>query len=402
MMRWLGGVCIAWLGLMLLSGCSAAPVLSNVSLSATTLTPRGAEESVSLAYTIGQTALVSVALIDRNGTQYVLRQDVKRTASSVAYQLRIDGTAPNNDPIWLQRALSSGVYQVLITAVTPAGTKNNAQIDLTIKSADAPPPIIENLQSFPTTISPNADGRNDVTEITYQLPVTATVDISIATPDGRTLPFVTGELTSPAVHRQVWNGKTTDGLILDNGVYTYTIRSQDLYGNIVQKSDQITIESSGQPQALITYTYMAPQLLELGDVLTVTMRIKNTGTVPIRTYGPASGYEYTTNDAFSSIADGKYVAKSGGFWRIGVDWDANAGGAAKRYPYRWAITPRPPAQWKIPFVEDEFMPGEECEIVGRIRINQQETKMGFFVGLIQDGVGFFQDKTGRTIIKVGF
>jgi hypothetical protein len=93
---------------------------------------------------------VSVALVDTNGTRYVLRQDVKRTASSIPYQLRIDGTAPNNDPVWLQRALASGVYHVVITAVTPAGIKNDAQVDLTIKSADTPPPMIENLLSFPT------------------------------------------------------------------------------------------------------------------------------------------------------------------------------------------------------------------------------------------------------------
>ena len=68
MMRWLTGICVALLGLVILSGCSTAPVLSNVSLSATTLTPSGAEESVSLSYTIGQTALVSVALDDAKGT----------------------------------------------------------------------------------------------------------------------------------------------------------------------------------------------------------------------------------------------------------------------------------------------------------------------------------------------
>jgi hypothetical protein len=187
-----------------------------------------------------------------------------------------------------------------------------------------------------------------------------------------------------------------------NGVYTYTIRAADQYGNIVEQQNSIEIVNSGQPQATITYSYMAPQSIMLGDVITVTMRVKNTGTVPIRTYGPASGYQYTTNEVFSSIADGQYTAKAGGFWRIGVDWDANSGGAAKRYPYRWAITPRPPAEWKVPFVEDEFLPGEECEIIGIIKIEQQENKMGFYVGLIQDGVGFFQDKTGRTIIRVGF
>ena len=401
MIRWLMRLSIVAIG-VLLSACSTAPLLSNVSLSAATLSPTGAGETVTLNYTVGQDATVSIALSDATGNQYVVRDAVWRKASSDAYQLRIDGTAPTGDPVLQQRALPSGVYTVTVTAVTATNTRESAQVDLTIQSADTPVPMIENLIAFPTTISPNADGREDVTEITYQLPVTATVDISIATPDGRTLPFVTGETSGPQLHRQVWNGKTTDGLILANGVYTYTIRAQDQYGNIVERQDAITIENSGQPQATITYSYMAPQAVMLGDTITVTIRVKNTGTVPIRTYGPASGHTYTTDEVFSSIENGIYTAKPGGYWRIGVDWDANSGGAAKRYPYRWAITPRPPSEWTVPYVEDEFLPGEECEIIGRIQLKQPENKMGFYVGLIQDGVGFFQDKTGRTIIRVGF
>ncbi|MFM2309610.1 MAG: hypothetical protein RLY87_1732 [Chloroflexota bacterium] len=387
---------------VVLAGCSTRPLLSNVTVSAPTLSPSGAGESVMVSYTVGQQATVSIELVDANGVRYLLRDNVERKASTDAYQLRIDGTAPTGDPVLQQRALPSGEYQAVVSAVATNGQKSSAQVGLTIKSADTAVPMIENLVAFPTVISPNADGREDVTEITYQLPVTATVDISITTPDGRTLPFITGEESGPQVHRQVWNGKTTDGQILPNGEYTYAIRAQDLYGNIVVKTDTITIADSGQPEATITYSYMAPQALLLGDVLTVTIRIENTGTVPIRTYGPASGYEYTTNEVFSSIADGKYTAKSGGFWRVGVDWDANSGGAAKRYPYRWAMTPRTPDKWKIPYVEDEFLPGERCEVVARIKILQQENKMGFYVGLIQDGVGFFQDKSGRTIVKVGF
>jgi hypothetical protein len=401
MIRWLLRFSVLVIGLML-TACSTSPLLSDVSLSATTLSPTGAGESVTLGYRIGQDATITVSLNDSAGNVYIIRDQVWRKSSSDAYQLRIDGTAPTGDPVLQQRALPSGPYQVRIVAVSDAGTQSEATVDLNIQSADTPVPMIENLVAFPTTISPNADGRDDVTEITYQLPVTATVDITISTPDGRLLPFVTGETAGPQVHRQIWNGKTTDGLILDNGVYTYTIRAQDEYGNIVQRQDTIMLENSGQPQALITYSYMAPQSIMLGDTITVTIRVKNTGTVPIRTYGPASGYTYTTDEVFSSIADGQYTAKPGGYWRIGMDWDANSGGAAKRYPYRWAITPRPPEQWSIPFVEDEFLPGEECEIIGHIQIKQPENKMGFYVGLIQDGVGFFQDKTGRTIIRVGF
>jgi hypothetical protein len=147
---------------------------------------------------------------------------------------------------------------------------------------------------------------------------------------------------------------------------------------------------------------MAPQLLELGDVLTVTMRIKNTGTVPIRNIRQHRGMN--TPPTMPFIDRRWQICRQVG--RVLADWGRLG---RQRWGCRQAL-PLPlgnhdghPNNGKIPFVEDEFLPGEECEIVGRIRIKQQETKMGFFVGLIQDGVGFFQRQNlARTIIKVGF
>jgi len=49
-----------------------------------------------------------------------------------------------------------------------------------------------------------------------------------------------------------------------------------------------------------------------------------------------------------------------------------------------------------------LMPGEEAEIIGRIKVEQPEDKMGFYVGLTWDGVGFRQDRVGRQIVEVGF
>lgn len=388
---------------LLLTACAASPLLSDVTISASELRTTGAGESVTLSYSIGRPAQVTIALLDDQGVRYVLRDNELRAPSSDPYTLRFDGTAPTGDPMLLRRALPSGAYTLVVEAVGNDGARQTAAQALTITGLDAPLPLIENLVVEPATISPNADAIDDVAEITYQLPTTATVDIVLTAPDGvSTYPFVTAAEEGPELQKHVWNGRTVDGTLVPDGIYALTIRAQDRFGNLVEQRGAITVAGGGQPEATINYSYMAPQSVMLGDVITVTIRVRNTGDVPIRTYGPASGYEYDTDQVFSSVDDGIYVARAGGFWRVGVDWDANSGGAAKRYPYRWAISPRPPDQWRIPFEEDFLMPGEEAEIVGRIRIQQPETRMGFYVGLIQDGVGFFQDRTGRTIINVGF
>lgn len=387
-----------------LAGCgSTGALLSGVGPAELELRPTGQGETAKIAYTIGQPARVSVFLDDAAGTRYTLRANEPRLPSADGYTLLFDGTAPTDDPVLKRRALPSGRYTYTVRADADDGSTASAQGTLVITGVDAPPPLIGDLVIFPDTISPNADGVDDISEITYQLPVSATVDIVFSAPDGRDIyQFVAADKEGPTPQRHVWNGKTVDNVLLADGVYTMTVRAQDLFGNLAERQAPVTIRGGGQPEVKITFTNIAPEAVMKGDVITVTMRVKNIGDVPIRTYGPAGGYQYSTDEVFSSIAGGAYVAKPGGFWRIGVDWDANSGGAAKRYPYRWAITPRPPEQWLVPGQEDVLRPGEEAEIVGRIRVDQPETKMSFYVGLIQDGVGFFQDRTGRTIIKVGF
>jgi hypothetical protein len=387
-----------------LASCGSSAVLSNVAVSAPTLRLTGNGEHVNISYTIGQPAKVSIYLQDSAGRRYMLRESEQRLPSSEPYTLRFDGTAPSDDPALKRMALPSGTYSYVVQAIPQnGGQMQSADGQITIDGADTPRPEIGDLAVSPATISPNADAIDDVAEITYRLPVTATVDIAFTSPDGKTTyPFVTAEEEGPFLQKHVWNGETVDNTLLADGVYTYTVRAEDRLGNLVERQGQIAIKGGGQPEVKISYSNIAPESVMKGDVITVTLRVKNTGKVPIRTYGPASGYDYSTDDVFSSVAGGLYAVKPGGFWRVGVDWDANSGGAAKRYPYRWAITPRPPDQWAIPNQEDLLMPGEEAEIVGHIRILQPETKMGFYVGLIQDGVGFFQDKFGRTIVNVGF
>jgi hypothetical protein len=298
--------------------------------------------------------------------------------------------------------LPPGDYQLIVAAQATDGQRVEQRLSLRIAGQELPLPTIENLSVLPDSISPNADAIDDIAEFTYRLPVTATVDITVTAPDGEVVPIVTREEEGPFEQHHVWNGKRPNGSLLPAGVYTYTVRAEDRYGNLVQQQGSISLAQVGQPEARIVSAYIAPQQVMLGSVITVTVRVRNTGDVPIRTYGPPSGFQYSTDEVFSSVEGGRYTAQAGGFWRVGVDWDANSGGGALRYPFRWALSERPPDQWSTPGVEDFLQPGEEVEIVGQIQILRRETKMGFYVGLIQDGVGFFQDRTARTIIEVGF
>ncbi|MDW8215561.1 MAG: hypothetical protein RMJ55_18570, partial [Roseiflexaceae bacterium] len=167
------------IALLILPSCATRPLLGEVTLSASELRPTGAGETVTITYAIGRPARVTVALVDEQGTRYTLRRDEPRAPSSEPYALRFDGTAPTDDPTLLRRMLPAGTYTVVIEAVGEDGARQTAEGRLTIIGQDAPLPLIENLVIYPDTISPNADAIDDVAEITYQLPTTATVDIVV-------------------------------------------------------------------------------------------------------------------------------------------------------------------------------------------------------------------------------
>ena len=295
-----------------LAACGTSQLLADVGPATAELRPSGKGEHVDISYTIGQPAKVAVYLQAAGGARYTLREGEQRLPSPDPYVLRFDGTAPTSDPVLKRRALPSGTYTYVVQATGADGAQAEGKGQIVIGGSDSPPPMIENLVVAPATISPNADGIDDVAEITYQLPVSATVDITFTGPDGTTsYPFVAGDEEGPILQKHVWNGKTVDNALLPDGVYTYTVRAQDRFGNLVEQPGQIAIKGGGQPEVKITYSSIAPEAVMKGETITVTLRVKNTGLVPIRTYGPPSGYEYSTDDVFSSIDERQVCGQAG-------------------------------------------------------------------------------------------
>jgi len=184
-----------------------------------------------------------------------------------------------------------------------------------------------------------------------------------------------------------FNGQSAKGKLLDNGEYKYFIVATDTAGNQVTNSGPLNIENGGQPQIKVVDVQFTPTKLMKGETVEITIRLKNTGKVALRSQGPDPGFAYTTNDTFASISNGEFVDQPG-LWRVGVDWDGNAGSGPRRYPFRWGFG-------------KDLAPGEEVTITGSITILQNEREMSFYAGVIQEGIGFPADRLGRTLIEVG-
>lgn len=382
--------------LPLLAACGTQAALADVRSSAAVLRLDAPSSTLDISYRVGQPGTVSVFLQSQDGKRYMLRDGQPRTASTEPYVLRFDGTAPGDEPGVVRRRLPSGPYTFTVQHLTPAGTRSEQGGAFRIESEDVPLPQINALSVAPAVVTPNADAIDDFVSFDYRLPVTATLTIDFTAANGTTYPFVTRQEELPQEQQHVWEGRSVDGSLLADGVYTYTMTAEDRFGNVTRKQGTVAVDAGGEPEATITYAYIAPQQLLRGDMLTLTVRVKNTGDVPLRTYGPPSGYTYSTNDSFASVEENRWADRGGGLWRVGLDWEGKGG-----YPFRWAISGRPLDAWHEPGEVDLLLPGEEAEITGRVRIEQFETRMVFYVGLIREGVGYRQGGYRRTVVEVG-
>ena len=383
---------------LVLIACGQRETLGDVSASTDVITPNGdgVDDSLTLSYSIGAPATISVFLEDQVGKRYILRDKQPRVPSSEPYSLVFNGTVQGTEADVVQQVLPNGTYTYTVEAMPVAGgLPSTATGQISVRDAADQPPSIADL-SVTEQFSPNEDADDDVAYFTYRLPVTATVTINFTDRNNALIPFITELEEGPYAQSHIWDGKRPDGALVSTGTYTYTIVARDQMGNIVQRQGQIDVSAPGRSAARITFAQIAPVKVALGSAITVTVRVKNTGDVPIKTQGPPSGYQYTTDDIFSSIEDRRWDDKGGGFWRVALDWGGGHG-----YPFRWAMSPRPIEQWAKPGEWDYLQPGEEVEISGSVRVEQREDRMQFYVGLAHEGVGYPVNNVARTLVCVG-
>ncbi len=284
----------------------------------------------------------------------------------------------------VQRVVPDGSYTIVIAG----GGGPLAGANVIVQQADTTPPTLQNIVIKPEIVSPNSDAVDDVAEVTFRTDQTATLSIDLTNDQGQVTPMLAPVEKGPGEQNAVITAQDLIGQPLPNGVYTATIRAEDRAGNRVEAYRPVKVEGAGEASIEILKVEITPRQIIAGQAISVSITVRNNGDVPLRTQGPDAGFTYTTNDTYASIESNRYTDKAG-LWRIGVDWDANGGGGAYRYPFRWGFG-------------KTLMPGETVVTGGKIVILKQERQMWFYAGALQEGIRIALDRLGRTRVDVDF
>lgn len=116
-------------------------------------------------------------------------------------------------------------------------------------------PLLNNVLVEPATISPNADGVDDATNIRYTLGRSAYVSIYVDDAQGQRHYFRREQLRSPGKYGVAWGGvvsepqtiddgfgpQRVEGRVLPDGLYHWTVEARDEKGNVASQSGEITL-----------------------------------------------------------------------------------------------------------------------------------------------------------------
>jgi hypothetical protein len=188
----------------------------------------GSDDVMTVSFTLGADSVVTAQVLDQGGAPLLTLVNEQRTAGNNSFQ-------------WGAHVLPDGRYRVVVTATsgTKAVTKNaDVVVDRTLAG----------LQVVPTVISPNGDGVNDSTTLSFMLAQNVPVRLDIV--QGGVLvgsPFQ-GQL-GIGPQTLVWDGSGFGAPLFD-GTYLATITVTDQLGD-VQVSRPITIDNTPPKLALV-------------------------------------------------------------------------------------------------------------------------------------------------------
>jgi len=108
-------------------------------------------------------------------------------------------------------------------------------------------PSITAVTASPNTFSPNADGTNDSTTLSYTLNVNSNVIVAIYDDSLTLVKQLTDEVQGSGVHNVSWDGKNTGGTTMAAANYTYRITAQNSESPADSEQGVVTIDLGTTP-----------------------------------------------------------------------------------------------------------------------------------------------------------
>ncbi|MBM3128617.1 MAG: DUF2961 domain-containing protein [Chloroflexi bacterium] len=129
----------------------------------------------------------------------------------------------------------------------------------------------------------------------------------------------------------------------------------------------------------ITSATLAPTAISAGNVLNVSITVRNDSGETLPTQGPEPGFVYDERDTFRS----RGFTETLDSFRVGIDFDGRTG---VDHPYRWGLGA-------------PLAPGETRTITGVIRL-QTARAIDYWCGLVREQVLWLHDQQGAQAITV--
>jgi hypothetical protein len=347
---------------------------------------RDKRNRLDIHYHLNEPATVSSRILSPTGAQWVIHADAARPTPG-DYVLQFDGTVGGPGPNE-RRVLPDGDYEVVLEVHTPT-QRQQSRVAMAVRNADTLAPDIADLAFLPDRISPNFDARDDVTHVTYRLAKDAYVAPYLDTVSGTGPPrrvWMGDDLKVQAGEQSLTYDGIANGQPVARGNYILGIRARDQAGNVVERGAPLVVEESGVPEASIVLAHIGPLQIIRGNEVCLESIIRNTGQTLLRTEGPDPGYVYNSLDTYASIEDHLF-GEHAGYWRVGLNWSGSTDVNGASYPYRWGFG-------------HDLQPGEEVTVRGCVRVLNEQDKLVFFAGLVQENVAIHSAGAGLVRVAI--
>ncbi len=399
---------LMWLPVV--SGCARRPLIYDVSLWPTTISPNadGMDDVMRIEYKLSGNALLSIYLQDADGQKHYFRRERERSrTTSRPYRVDFGGVIPDDrQGLRYDRVLPDGVYQLVLEATDERGKTQTWQQEITIAHADTTPPELQGFGMDRHEFTPNRDGVNDRVIISFLLTKPATPLVYLIDQAGKKYPIERDDSNSATKNGDAgpyyynYSGGVDEGAEPPpDGLYTVVVMAEDKVGNKTTVTNTLEIKEGGIPLVTIVGLEWAVSdtTIPLSGTLYFTATVENYGRTPVRTIGPESGTQYTTDWNFATL--GGYT--SSGAFRFGIGFDNSPLGD---YMWRWSIGKF--NKLRAVQHDDEMLyyldPGQRALVTGSVVIYAPPPRnpTQFWAGLIHEDVEIVNSRVDAKWITV--